>query len=301
MPVRVLGPDGSGTLDDVVAGVRWAVAHGAKVVNLSLGEDSQTLLGPAFSDVLREAWAAGVVPVVSAGNLTNSGFHDEPALVVSATNRDDGKPTYSSGVGAAQWGISAPGGELPNLGADGAILSTYWTGKEPNQYAYLAGTSQAAPQVSAAVAILLSTGHFTPSQAVRRLLETAKDVGAPGRDPTFGTGRLDLAAATAGVEAASYGKPVAGSPAPRPAPAGPRPVATSTPTTTPPPLPPVIPAGPSTTTPPVSTRSDAGRGQRLALATKGQDHARPNRAVPAGIALLLVAGMVVVGLRGRRS
>jgi subtilisin family serine protease len=303
MPIRVLGPDGSGSLDDVVAGVRWAVAHGAKVVNLSLGEDTQALLGPPFGEVLREAWAAGVVPVVSAGNqfLTGSGFSDEPALVVSATNRADGKPTYSSGVGTAQWGISAPGGELPDLGADGAILSTYWTGKEPNQYAYLAGTSQAAPQVSAAVAILLSSRHFTPSQAVRRLLDTAKDVGAPGRDPTFGAGRLDLAAATAGVQAASPGKPVTGTPPPRPAPTRPRPATTTTTTTTPPPLPPVIPAGPTTTVAPVSTRPDPGRGQRLALATKDEDHARPNRAVPAGIALLLVAAMAVVGLRARRS
>ena len=191
MPVRVLGPDGSGNLDDVVAGIRWAVAHGARVINLSLGEDTQTLLGPAFGDALREAWAAGAVPVVSAGNqfLTGSGFRDEPALVVAATDRDDTKPTYSSGVGAARWGIAAPGGELPDLGADGAILSTYWTGKEPNQYAYLAGTSQAAPHVAAAVAILLSTGRFTPSQAVHRLLDTAKDFGIPGHDATFGAGR----------------------------------------------------------------------------------------------------------------
>jgi subtilisin family serine protease len=209
MPIRVLGADGSGNLDDVVAGIRWAVAHGATVINLSLGEDTQTLLGPAFGDALREAWAAGAVPVVSAGNqfLTGSGFRNEPALVVAATDRKDAKPTYSSGVGAAQWGIAAPGGELPDLGADGAILSTYWTGKAPNQYAYLAGTSQAAPHVAGAVAVLLSTGQFTPSQAVHRLLDTAEDIGVPGHDRTFGAGRLDLAAAVAGLPAEAHGRP----------------------------------------------------------------------------------------------
>jgi subtilisin family serine protease len=305
MPVRVLGADGSGSLDDVVAGVRWAVAHGAKVVNLSLGEDTQALLGPTFGDVLREAWAAGVVPVVSAGNqfLTGSGFHDEPALVVSATDRNDGKPTYASGVGAAQWGISAPGGELPDLGAEGAIFSTYWTGKAPNQYAYLAGTSQAAPQVSAAVAILLSTGRFTPTQAVHRLLDTAKDLGAPGRDPTFGAGRLDLAAATAGLEPAGAGRPAAGEPKPAPAPARGRGRGRAVTTTTPPPLPPVIPDEAPTAVAPSVPATITEPGQ-VAVSSKGQGgdaHDHPNRAIPAGVALLLLAGLGAIGLRAKRS
>ncbi|MCU1484129.1 MAG: Alkaline serine protease, subtilase family [Actinomycetia bacterium] len=297
MPVRVLGADGSGNLDDVVAGVRWAVAHGAKVINLSLGEDTQTLLGPAFGDVLREAWAAGAVPVVSAGNqfLTGSGFRDEPALVVAATDRADAKPTYSSGVGAAQWGIAAPGGELPDLGTDGAILSTYWTGKEPDQYAYLAGTSQAAPHVSAAVAILLSTGRFTPSQAVHRLLDTAKDIGTPGHDPTFGAGRLDLAAATAGLRPGEHGRPGAVSPKPAP------PRATTTTTT------PVLP-GPAVTTPSIPTSvlspvttDIVPKRERVALAAgKGDENPTTERTLPAVAALALAAGVAAAAARRRR-
>src|SRR5205823_6398924 len=113
LPVRVLDDHGSGSLDNVVAGIHWAVDHGAKVVNLSLGEDTQPLLGPAFGDALRWAWSKGAIPVVAAGNqfLTGSGLSDEPAMIVTATTRDDTKPTYSSGVGAAAWGIAAPGGE----------------------------------------------------------------------------------------------------------------------------------------------------------------------------------------------
>src|SRR5437763_15771207 len=74
MPVRVLDATGSGSLDNVVAGIRWAVAHGAKVLNLSLGEDTQSILGPSFGDALQEAWKAGAIPVVAAGNqfLTGS-------------------------------------------------------------------------------------------------------------------------------------------------------------------------------------------------------------------------------------
>jgi subtilisin family serine protease len=302
MPIRVLGSDGSGNLDDVVAGVRWAVAHGAKVVNLSLGEDTQALLGPAFGDVLREAWAAGVVPVVSAGNqfLTGSGFRDEPALVVAATDRKDTKPTYSSGVGAAQWGIAAPGGELPDLGAGNAILSTYWTGKEPNQYAYLAGTSQAAPHVAAAVAVLLSTGRFTPSQAVHRLLDTAKDIGPKGHDRTFGAGRLDLAAAVAGLPPRAVGRPGAAEPAPR----RPAAIPTTTPTTVltlPAPVvttPTTVPA-PEPITSPVPTSS----GPMTVSARRGSAETSPrgNRTLPTILALVLLAGVAGTGFRRRAT
>ena len=216
MPVRVLDADGRGSVTDVIEGVRWAVAHGAKVVNLSLGEEGQSLLGPSLGDALREAWAAGVVPVVAAGAAR---FTDEPAIVVAATDRQDGAPSYSKGVGGAKWGMSAPGGEVPERGTAGAILSTWWSGDKPDQYAYLAGSSQAAPHVAAAVAVLLSTGRFTPEQAVQRLLDTAVDLGAPGRDPTFGAGRLDLAAAV-------------GAPAPSPDAGPPATVAATTSTTT---------------------------------------------------------------------
>lgn len=198
MPVRVLDERGNGSVADVAEGVRWAVAHGARVINLSLGEDTQAILGPSFGDVLREAWAAGAVPVVAAGNqlVTGSGFSDEPALVVTATTRADTKPTYSSGVGSARWGMAAPGGETPDLGEEGAILSTYTDGG----YAWIAGTSQAAPHVSGAVAALLGLG-LSPQEAVDRVLATAADLGPRGRDTTFGAGRLDLNRAVEGLVA----------------------------------------------------------------------------------------------------
>ena len=205
LPVRVLDANGEGTLADVIDGIRWATANGAKVINLSLGDELQSIFGPGFSDALRDAWDAGVVCVVAAGNqfVTGSGFTNEPALIVSATDRNDNSPTYSSGVGSAKWGMAAPGGEIPTLGQMNAILSSYWVDDAHDEYAYLAGTSQAAPHVSAAVAILLSTGKFTPTQAVQRLLDTAVDVGEKGRDPVFGFGRLDLAAATKDVNIGS--------------------------------------------------------------------------------------------------
>lgn len=190
MPVKVLDENIRGS--KAAEGIRWAVDHGASVINLSLGDDTQALLGPSFSEAIEYAWSKGVICVAGAGNmyLLDSGYTDQPALVVSATDRNDGKPDYSSGVGSAKWGIAAPGGGSEIGPEEDKIFST-WRG---NAYHYAQGTSMAAPHVAGAVAILRGLG-LTPEQTIERLLETAKDVGAPGWDSTFGAGRLDVNAA----------------------------------------------------------------------------------------------------------
>ncbi|HJR27069.1 MAG TPA: S8 family serine peptidase, partial [Acidimicrobiales bacterium] len=216
--VRVLRdectPEGctaTGTAGDVAAGIRWAVDHGADVLNLSLGGGTlQNVLGCAFCDAIEYAWSKGVITVIAAGNdaLLPAGFGDEPAIVVTATNRDDGRASYSnssSGIlRTARWPVSAPGGEAERDAADCAtggrpsgILSTYWLKDEPSrhdQYACLAGTSMAAPHVAGGLAILRGQG-LSPQAAVDRLLGTARDLGSPGRDASFGVGLIDLARA----------------------------------------------------------------------------------------------------------
>lgn len=221
LPVRVLAHDpahgATGTAEDLEAGIRWAVDNGAHVVNLSLGESSAKLTGPEMLQAIRYAWDRGVICVVASGNdgadrdpsndeyghpLTGPLYRDEKVLVVSATNRSDGKPNYATGVGEANWGMAAPGGEGagPN-----AVLSTYWTSaNHRSTYAYASGTSMAAPHVAGAAAILRGLG-LTPLQTVTRLLDTAKDVGPAGRDDTFGRGRLDLAKAVSGLPPAPGG------------------------------------------------------------------------------------------------
>lgn len=219
----------SGTAGDVAAGIRWAVANGADVINLSLGGGGTDATGCAFCDAIDEAWAAGAIAVIAAGNdaALPPGFSTEPAVVVAATTRDDGRSTYSAPdsdlLAGARWPVAAPGGEGETDPADCAtggrpqgILSTYWIAGLEDQYACLAGTSMAAPHVSGALAVLRSQGR-TPIDAVETLVATAVDLGDPGRDATFGAGRIDLAAAVAA--------PIA--PATTPAPA---------PTTAPPPV-----------------------------------------------------------------
>jgi subtilisin family serine protease len=192
MPIKALDSHGTGSAQTITDGIEWAVDHGAQIVNLSLGAELQGVVGPSFSTAIEYAWAKGAICVVAAGNsfLLSSGFTTQHAVVVGAVGPENRKPLYASTVGPAMWGISAPGGMAD--GVDGHdILSTYLN----NQYAYMAGTSMAAPHVAGALAILRSLG-LSPEQAISRLLTTATDL---GDRYTYGMGRLDIAAAVAGL------------------------------------------------------------------------------------------------------
>lgn len=208
--------EATGSADDVAAGIRWAADQGADVINLSLGGGTlQSVLGCAFCDAVEYAWSQGAVPVIAAGNdaVLPAGFGDEHAVIVTATTRDDARASYSSAsaglLRAARWPIAAPGGEgetSPDDCATGGtpkgVLSTYWVPGRSNEYACLAGTSMAAPHVAGALAVLLGEGR-SPQEAVDRLLGTARDLGAPGRDDQFGAGLVDLRRAVGAGASAS--------------------------------------------------------------------------------------------------
>ncbi len=213
IPVKVLFSacdtcQSTGEAEDVSAAVRWAADQGATVINLSLGSTASAVFGDGFTEAVRYAWDRGSIPVVAAGNdyVLTADLGDAPAVVVSATDRDDQAPDYSNGVGDARWAVAAPGGDgsdtpesCSRQGEPRGILSTYWSVADPvGGYACLSGTSMAAPHVSAALAVLRSAG-LEPEAAVERLLATATDLGEPGPDALFGAGRIDLAAAVAGL------------------------------------------------------------------------------------------------------
>lgn len=267
MPIKVLFKacptcQATGNAGDVAAGIRWAADRGADVINLSLGSTTSSVFGAAFADAVRYAWDRGSIPVVAAGNqfVLTADFGDAPAVVVSATDRDDGAPSYSNGVGRARWAVSAPGGEAGDTsetcapGGDPAgVLSTYWAEGDDAAYACLSGTSMAAPHVAGALAVLLSTGA-SPQAAVDVLLGSATDIGLPGRDEIFGSGRIDLAAATARIGTTPLSTPSSTAPAP---------VETSAPGPLDPPV--TVPSGdpaPPTTTPAGPTVPDGALDER---------------------------------------
>lgn len=192
MPVRVLGSNGSGSSTDVAEGIRWAARNGADIINLSLAESpglvigAQGVISAEVEEAIAEAHAAGALVVAAAGNEGRASIPYSPAaplVIVGASDRSDRIWAQSN---RDERTLFAPGVE---------IVSTY-TG---HGYARADGTSFATPIVSAGAAVLRGAG-LGPDQIRQRLYATAA--------PMAGSrGRVDLAAATAGVTAAGPAPP----------------------------------------------------------------------------------------------
>lgn len=184
MPVRVLNGDGIGTTLPIVAGVHWAITHGAKVINMSFGSP---VPADALSEAMDEASLAGVVLVASAGN-DSADVPRYPAVCeyvisVAAVESNNVKSAYSNF------------GPLVRVVAPGTgIRSTYWTGG----YANWSGTSFAAPFVTAEAVLLRSAfPRMAAEDVVSRIRSTAHSVDAnnPSYQKMLGAGIIDIAQA----------------------------------------------------------------------------------------------------------
>ncbi len=300
-------------LADVEAGIRYVVDQGAKIVNLSLGENvllggllggGQASLAPALND----AWARGAIPVVASGNAQflsgSASYADVNAIVVGATGPDDEIASYSVSTGSAKWALVAPGG---NGAEPREIVSTYWQAGKADQYGYLQGTSMATPHVSGALALLLARG-VGQQRAVEILLSTANKGVVCGNSCA---GRLDLAAAMAATGAimTATSPPTTSAPttaAPTTTTRPQRPATTGPPTTTAPTTTaPTTAAPPPDTTvapaPPATDTTAPAAPEPLKIASASTDAEEDGVVLPgtaAGLLLLLVAvGSVVVRRR----
>jgi subtilisin family serine protease len=207
----------------IADGIRWAADNDADVVNMSFGIrpvprrslwdrlldiEQAGSATEALEVALIYADEAGVVLVASGGNCGDednlaANCQDDvnvttmPAAApevwaVAATTDGDDRASFSTEREYVD--LSAPGVRILSLAANGSTRE-------------LQGTSQAAPHVTAAVALLLgSDGPLSgvrerrrTSEAMTAITTSLVDLGRPGRDPSFGRGRLDIATALAGA------------------------------------------------------------------------------------------------------
>lgn len=163
LPVRVLNSDGTGTLANVIDGVNYAVARGAKVISLSFGFSQNSKL---LTSTLDNARKKGVLVVVAAGNA-NSTTLPFPAgspnvLTVAGVDGNNQKATFSNYGKAVN--VCAPAVN---------ITSAFWDG----HYASWSGTSFAAPIVAAQAALLFSSEPGIKSDDVRKaIIESSRNL-----------------------------------------------------------------------------------------------------------------------------
>lgn len=192
LPLRVLGPDGSGDVADVVAAIDYAVDAGVQIINLSVGTHNSSAVDLA----VQRATAQGVYVVASSGNTgdhkvtaparyaVSTRQEGQLSLSVGSVNTSDLKSTFSTFGQKLE--VLAPGEGI--VGAAPGGLTEAWS-----------GTSMAAPVASGLIALVLgelnSAGQARWSgQVAVALAETADSidaVNAPALSGQLGRGRLN--------------------------------------------------------------------------------------------------------------
>ena len=203
-------PDEGSARDSVLwRAVLYAAENGASVINNSWSCGVPCPTNPLAEEILEIVAALGTVVVTSAGNASRDVVFSAPengdgALTVGALGWDERLPGFTN----RGWGIDvvAPGGG-PNAPrtvrvARSNILSLLSSALDPEDlfpvgelYARRAGTSMASPHVAGSIALLRSLrGELSPEEIRRLIRMSARDLGPPGHDPSYGAGLLDVPA-----------------------------------------------------------------------------------------------------------
>lgn len=185
MPLGVFAQTAAGALGtfaDEVKAILYAVDHGARVINLSLGSNAYSR---GEQRAIEYAVARGTVVIVAAGNSGREAYHwpaaHEAAIAVASTSRDDTRSSFSNFGDYVD--IAAPGERIMSLNYSGGYVTKN-------------GTSMATPHVSGVAALILARNAMLTPAEVRTILEsTATDLGSAGWDKYYGHGRVDALAA----------------------------------------------------------------------------------------------------------
>ena len=174
-----------GTTFNILKGLDWAAAQGARVINMSFAGPSD----PRLRDALDKAYKKGIVLIAAAGNAGPKSSPlfpgaDKNVIAVTATGPND---ELFSGANRGDYiAVAAPGVDILAPAPDGI-------------YQFTTGTSVASAEVSGIAALLIERNPSLTPAAVRKILmSTAKDLGRKGKDRDFGAGLVNaLKAVTA--------------------------------------------------------------------------------------------------------
>ncbi|MFI7705129.1 S8 family peptidase [Nonomuraea sp. NPDC049480] len=198
---KVLNDRGGGHESDVIAGMQWAVAQQARVVNMSLGSCCPGPDNPLDQALAELSAESGTLFVVAAGNDGASRRIGSPgtspaALTVGAVDGSDKTASFSSrGPTAIGYGLkpdlTAPGVDITAARAQGTSMGT----PADDTHTSASGTSMATPHVAGAAALLAGQHpDWTNAQLKTALTSTAHRTGAGAYEQ--GAGRVDVARAT---------------------------------------------------------------------------------------------------------
>lgn len=182
---------GEGTTINILKGLDWAAAQGARVVNMSFAGPSD----PRLRDALKAAANRGMVLIAASGNAGANSPPLYPAadpnvIAVTATDAKDG--LFAQAVRGNHVAVAAPGVDILVPAPDGA-------------YQLTTGTSVAAAEVSGVAALLIERNPKLSGKEVRDILmRTARDLGPKGRDRLFGAGLVDAFQAVTAASPAGH-------------------------------------------------------------------------------------------------
>ncbi|MDI5912623.1 S8 family peptidase, partial [Streptomyces sp. 12257] len=217
LDAKVLDDSGEGSDSSVIAGLEWAAGQGAKVANLSLGQEDTPGEDPVEAAVNALSKSTGMLTVAAAGNegpdagTVGSPGAAESALTVGAVDGEDRLADFSStgptADSALKPDLTAPGVDIVSARATHGYLGD----PAADGYVSMSGTSMATPHAAGAAAILAQRHPDWTGARIKQALtaSTTPTTGATGYQQ--GTGRLDMSRALEGAVASeqtsvSFGK-----------------------------------------------------------------------------------------------
>jgi hypothetical protein len=172
---RDRGGDVDTTAESVVLGLNWLVESRVNVINLSLGGPRNLLIEAAIQRILD----TGVAIVAAAGNSGDGAPPVFPAAqpgVIAVTAIDASLSPYKKASRGDYISFAAPGVDV-------------WTTAPGKDGVFVSGTSYAAPFVTAALAVAKQgNGKAAWAPILKQMQTKARDLGAPGKDSSFGWG-----------------------------------------------------------------------------------------------------------------